>query len=356
MYYPSNVVSKLNVYKPLIILLSILAWICLLNIFNLENKKFVNDLYLTSNKEAVDSKENEVAVNKNEILSILYNKAEYDEIISPFVPITIRDRIRVSQKYKLLSCSLHKHLSSMISPAMCYLKDEHEYVKKYGDVIAENQNACINSGDFHHNVLEVLKYNELDDWIFFSLSRDPIERFISGFSNICIDILNMEQRALCYNCGSNMDCFVTTLYKDILNYSRTRRMMNYFIAAHFFPQNWMCDYFQFFRKYVIISYSSNRDKEVELLEGLKRIFDKANIPQESQKFIMTKFNSTKTVHSTINSESHKVAVKMLYESPKLMRILYKIFYYDFILFNYSIPEEYLPKVAPVKKLTEYRLR
>uniref|UniRef100_A0AAF5CVK9 Sulfotransferase domain-containing protein n=2 Tax=Strongyloides stercoralis TaxID=6248 RepID=A0AAF5CVK9_STRER len=349
-----------SVYRPLIIFLIILCFVLLLNIFDGGNEEFVDDFKYSFEKNAINFNESKISMldlgRKNEILSVINSDVKFYQIIPPFIPITIRDRIRVSNKYKLLSCSLHKHLSSMISPSMCYLKDEAEYIKKYGNVIAENQNACRDSGDFHHNIVEVTKNINIEDWVFFSLSRDPIERFISGFSNICIDILNMEQRALCYNCGSNLSCFITTLYKDVLNYSKQNKIINYFIAAHFFPQNWMCDYFQYFSKFVIIPYSSNRKKKQQFLNDFKNVLIKANVPEESQNFIISKFNYTQTIHSTVNSASRQATVKMLYESPKLVEILYKIFYYDFILFNYSIPKQYLPKEPPAETLNEYRLK
>uniref|UniRef100_A0A0N4ZSE7 Sulfotransferase family protein n=1 Tax=Parastrongyloides trichosuri TaxID=131310 RepID=A0A0N4ZSE7_PARTI len=243
----------------------------------------------------------------------------------------------------------------MISPIMCYLKDEEEYVKMYGNKIAGNQNACRNSKDFYHNVIPALNNDKSDNWTFFSLSRHPIERFISGFSNICIDILAMENRALCYNCGNNMECFIKSLYKDILNYSINKNdVENYFIAAHFFPQNWMCDYFQFFNKYKIIHYSSHKNEKRQFLNNLKKLFQEVNIPNESQRFVLEKLNETSTVHSTINKDSHNLAMKMLYDSPKLLNILNQIFYYDFILFNYSITDPSFISLPKVQKLYEYR--
>uniref|UniRef100_A0A0N5BDN9 Sulfotransfer_1 domain-containing protein n=1 Tax=Strongyloides papillosus TaxID=174720 RepID=A0A0N5BDN9_STREA len=277
-------------------------------------------------------------------------------IVPPFIPITLRDRIRTAPQYNLLACSMHKHMSSMISPAMCYLRNETQYIEEYGEVIANNHNACIYDpmkkiNAWFHDIKTALKYESLplDDWTFFSFSRDPIERFISGFSNICVDNTIELGNKTCYDCGTNLECFIETLYKDMIGYASGKPFMRYEVAAHFYPQSWMCDYFQYFNKYKIIPYSSATIKNKKFIDNLTKLLRKSNVPSTSINFLIEQFETTKTHHRTVGKKNRKDIEKQLKNSPYLMEKLYQMFYYDFILFNYDIPKEFLwkgPDVVP----------
>uniref|UniRef100_A0A0N4Z8F5 Sulfotransfer_1 domain-containing protein n=1 Tax=Parastrongyloides trichosuri TaxID=131310 RepID=A0A0N4Z8F5_PARTI len=278
-------------------------------------------------------------------------------IIPPFIPITLRDRIRTAPQYNLLACSMHKHMSSMISPAMCYLRNETRYIKDYGPVIADNHNACIDTKKelrhaWFHDIRSALgrnNKNKLKNWTFFSFSRDPIERFVSGFSNICVDNTIELGNKTCYDCGIDLECFIDKLYKDMMGYSIGKKIKRYEVAAHFYPQNWMCDYFQYYSKYKIIPYSSKTIKNKKFLSSLIEVLKSAHVPDSSIKFIISQFKTTKTHHRTVGKKTRKDIEEKLKNSPHLMEKLYQMFYYDFILFNYNLPKEYLwkgPDVMP----------
>uniref|UniRef100_A0A0K0E410 Sulfotransferase domain-containing protein n=1 Tax=Strongyloides stercoralis TaxID=6248 RepID=A0A0K0E410_STRER len=277
-------------------------------------------------------------------------------IVPPFIPITLRDRIRTAPQYNLLACSLHKHMSSMISPAMCYLRNETEYINEYGTVIADNHDACINTREkklnaWFHDVKTALKHetSPLNEWKFFSFSRDPIERFVSGFTNICIDNTIQLGNKTCYDCGTNLECFIEKLYKDMIGYASGKQFMRYEVAAHFYPQSWMCDYFQYFNKYQIIPYSSTTIRNKKFIGSLKKLLEDSNVPSVSINFILQQFKNTKTHHRTVGKKIRKDIENKLRNSPHLMDRLYQMFYFDFILFNYDIPKEFIwkgPDVVP----------
>uniref|UniRef100_A0AC35U2A6 Sulfotransfer_1 domain-containing protein n=1 Tax=Rhabditophanes sp. KR3021 TaxID=114890 RepID=A0AC35U2A6_9BILA len=262
-------------------------------------------------------------------------------VIPSFVPITLRDRIRVAPQYKLLACSMHKHMSSMISPAMCYLKDEKHYLERYGSKIAGNPDACGNE-DWFHDIKNAVGKEAVQDknWKFVSFSRHPIERFISGYSNICIDNRKVEGLQTCYDCVDDLECFVDNLYRDIMGYANGQRIQNYEVAAHFYPQNYLCNYNLYYKRYNIIKYTSDRSQLPRILSEFNDVLKSASVPSSSRQFLISQFNHTSTRHTTVNSSSRKSIESELYNSPHLLKKLYQMFYYDFVLFDYDIPEDY----------------
>uniref|UniRef100_A0A0N5CCT9 Ovule protein n=1 Tax=Strongyloides papillosus TaxID=174720 RepID=A0A0N5CCT9_STREA len=71
--------------------------------------------------------------------------------------------------------------------------------------------------------------------------REPISRFISGFIQICVLNIGLQQNhSNCFNCRKNMKCFIERLYNHTQNLNRKLTNTNIFIMYHFYPQSWYC--------------------------------------------------------------------------------------------------------------------
>ncbi|KAI6195562.1 hypothetical protein M3Y94_01001500 [Aphelenchoides besseyi] len=114
-----------------------------------------------------------------------------------------------------------------------------------------------------------------------------------------------------------MTCFLTREYDRIQRQLKSRKFERTFDDRHFFPQNWRCDFRWHFDEYRLIHYT---------------------IPDESLQFIRDQLKSGRTVHSTTSSEARQFFEKRLRSSPFLMEYVVRLFYQDFKLFNYPIPQ------------------
>ena len=86
-------------------------------------------------------------------------------------------------------CVIEKNLSTILTAILCFLHNEERFK-------ANNRN--INAEDFHHRFCrtsnEALNLNLLEkkfkipliEWTHIVAVRDPIERFISGFTDKCL--------------------------------------------------------------------------------------------------------------------------------------------------------------------------
>ncbi|PIO63685.1 hypothetical protein TELCIR_14709, partial [Teladorsagia circumcincta] len=52
--------------------------------------------------------------------------------------------------------------------------------------------------------------HHLDKWQFIMVTREPVDRFLSGFIDRCIRV-----RDPCFGCGSNITCFLEEEYKSL---------------------------------------------------------------------------------------------------------------------------------------------
>uniref|UniRef100_A0A1I7WCW4 WAPL domain-containing protein n=1 Tax=Heterorhabditis bacteriophora TaxID=37862 RepID=A0A1I7WCW4_HETBA len=115
---------------------------------------------------------------------------------------------------------------------------------------------------------------QLNDWKFTVVTREPVDRFLSGFIDRCIRVGDS-----CAGCGINMTCFLETEYKRALEYaySEEHSLLKPRFSIedlHVFPQNWRCNMETFYGKYEFIRYSN--DPGDTLLEDLTRILGKQN--------------------------------------------------------------------------------
>ena len=71
----------------------------------------------------------------------------------------------------------------------------------------------------------------------FTIVRDPIDRFISGFTDKCIMEATQRKRP-CYGCGGNFSCFVEKQYQRQMNYVTGKNRFIGYEDIHFSPQTW----------------------------------------------------------------------------------------------------------------------
>uniref|UniRef100_A0A158PC55 Carbohydrate sulfotransferase n=1 Tax=Angiostrongylus cantonensis TaxID=6313 RepID=A0A158PC55_ANGCA len=81
-------------------------------------------------------------------------------------------------------------------------------------------------------------------WLNIIVTRDPLERFISGF-------INKYREEVCYNCGNNIQCVMERQYERLMGVSQTPSLHHTVEDSHFAPQT--CN----LRRYKLIKYSGS---------------------------------------------------------------------------------------------------
>uniref|UniRef100_A0A0K0FPT1 Carbohydrate sulfotransferase n=1 Tax=Strongyloides venezuelensis TaxID=75913 RepID=A0A0K0FPT1_STRVS len=250
------------------------------------------------------------------------------------------------KKYKLVSCRMGKNFNTMIGAIFCYLFNDKLFLSKHKHLNEDYwaSKACGNKllfKNIHHisykfNIKGLRLFHE--DWKHFIIIRNPIERFLSGFTHLCIVTMNqISSLRSCYYCGGNMECVIKNLYETLKNYSYNGTQTIFHIKHHFFPQTWLCHYDKHKKDYIKISYESmNKEKFYLQLLNLLR---SRNVPEEKLKYIEWELNHSKSFHSTNGTTVLEKQREILFNNPYLLKLLSIIYYDDFIEFGYKFPIE-----------------
>ena len=103
---------------------------------------------------------------------------------------------------------------------------------------------------------------------------------------------------------------------------------------HFFPQNWRCNFATLFPHYTLIKYATGKP----MLRQFSSFFTKVNVSETSRRFLLDQLSHQSTVHVTSGSEARKFFEHRLRSSPFLIEFIVRMFYWDFRIFDYTIPK------------------
>ncbi|CAJ0567592.1 unnamed protein product, partial [Mesorhabditis spiculigera] len=173
-------------------------------------------------------------------------------------------------------------------------------------------------------------------WINYVLVRDPLERFISGFVHKCLRSSARGQN--CYQCDDNITCLMENQYKSLKKISDTGIVpyLHTVEDSHFAPQNWNCELQAHYNDYKIFKYS--HENIGAILESVFEDFANASVPVDVINDIRQQITGKKSYHATYDSDDVVKYRKMVQETPYLRELLVKMFYHDYVLFDYPLPE------------------
>uniref|UniRef100_A0A0K0F668 Carbohydrate sulfotransferase n=1 Tax=Strongyloides venezuelensis TaxID=75913 RepID=A0A0K0F668_STRVS len=239
-----------------------------------------------------------------------------------------------------------KNFSSMIVAIFCYLYDEKKFLSIHRHLNEDyfNNHACKNEnqGSTFKGLIKRFgngrKKNFLRKWKHFIIIRHPIERFISGFTHICVHGKNYSlSKKTCFNCNENVECFITKLYDEIfLILNGRKKFAEYHLRHHFFPQSWHCQYITYKKYYKVLKYTN--DNLEKFYDELMVLLKGQNIPEDKLKFISYELKNNKSIHKTQGSNEQLIVSRNLYSNTSLIDLLTRIYYEDFINFHFSLPD------------------
>ncbi|KAI6208078.1 hypothetical protein M3Y96_00076600 [Aphelenchoides besseyi] len=220
-----------------------------------------------------------------------------DEIVPPLRKF--ESRFRKAPGLKTQVCVIEKNMSTILTAIICYFFNPRRFRNAN-----RNVNREVFSGRFCARKNEAYAFmarvpdglNRTSEWLHLSVSREPVERFVSGFVDKClIEKIYTKRRGTCNGCRDNVTCFLEREYDRMRRFAKGERL-NSFDDRHFFPQNWRCDYAHYFSHYKIIRYSNNENER--FYEELFRFMRLRNASESDVKFVEDQVKNGRTKHTT----------------------------------------------------------
>ncbi|GMT28843.1 hypothetical protein PFISCL1PPCAC_20140, partial [Pristionchus fissidentatus] len=249
---------------------------------------------------------------------------------APFVPF--KQRYRFTRRYNLIGCAIEKNFSTLLTAILCFLHDEKKFVSRERILVKE---------EFHHrfcgprNEASTLEQSfkriggRNESTTLFAITRDPVDRFISGFVDKCLKEETWRSHPdRCCGCKRDVDCFVDRMHKRIIK-SQGEKQRTSFDDDHFFPQSWRCEFSTHISDYTILDFSAG-DSSQFYTKLLKLLHDNG-VPPSSLSLIESSLHSDRTDHSTIESKERLEYENRIRNSPSIMEKITRMYYYDFIL-------------------------
>ncbi|KAK6043949.1 hypothetical protein COOONC_18546, partial [Cooperia oncophora] len=122
----------------------------------------------------------------------------------------------------------------------------------------------------------------------FTVIRHPIDRFLSGYVDKCMNELTYyTEKERCFGCRNDIQCFVDILHAVFMQYYEKNgkptddpelaRMYHYYIR-HFAPQTWYCEFDKYKNDYIILNYHIGPNSTQRIADDFHKVFKQAHVP------------------------------------------------------------------------------
>lgn len=98
---------------------------------------------------------------------------------------------------------------------------------------------------------------------------------------------------------------------------------------------------KYMKKYKVLRYyGTHSPRYNELILEISKIFHDANIPQNNIDYVIKSLTTDSSPHSTTGKSQRSVYEDVLKAKPYLMEKLVNMYYYDYVIFGFPIPQIY----------------
>ncbi|EFO84742.1 hypothetical protein CRE_03825 [Caenorhabditis remanei] len=238
---------------------------------------------------------------------------------------------RTSKENNLIACVIEKTFSTFLTAIMCFLHDQTAFRDSnrtlesdiYGERLCKDQNEFT----------ELKKIGNWQKMSLFAVVRNPIDRFVSGFTDKCLrEKVWKKYKQRCAQCKTNLTCFVDKMYDRMFKFAKSPYKGIDFDDSHFFPQSWRCEFSSHLVKYQILQLDG-----ANFPDQLLGLLEEKGLDEEGIKFINGSLHH-RTPHSTMDSVERATVEETVLNSPYLLRKIIQMYYFDFLLFGYRLPE------------------
>uniref|UniRef100_A0A0N4ZRN5 Sulfotransfer_1 domain-containing protein n=1 Tax=Parastrongyloides trichosuri TaxID=131310 RepID=A0A0N4ZRN5_PARTI len=318
-----------------------------------ENKKdTLSYKIIEKNKKITKIKNtfNRKNLNEKELLpNYLNHTCELFTKETPCIPPfqKFHSRFRVDVSHHVNYCTITKNFSSMLRAILCFIKKPH-YVKYQKDISKAHWTyKFCNDNNFSRTISRVAANHTngnieklMTTWKHVAFVRDPYERFISAFVDKCVVSKEwLVKKDRCYGCKSNITCVLERMYKKMkekTTYPGKTFEVTY-DDVHFFPQSWHCEFKKRMSSYIIIKYGSEPKVLKNFYIQFFKFLKERGISRKKIQYIRKYTEKKRTRHATYNLWVRKYFDRKVQKNKHLMELMYRMFYYDYVAFNFPLP-------------------
>ncbi|KAL6733791.1 hypothetical protein Aduo_004408 [Ancylostoma duodenale] len=255
-------------------------------------------------------------------------------IIPPY--FRFREEYLVVKKYSLATCQIEKVRTTIHDGIFCYLTDSKNFTAHNRTIGKESwkNRFCSDRRHWHYDLNRI--YEELGpNPILFTIVRDPVDRFISGYVDKCLKE-HAQRNNTCYKCRHDLRCFIRNLHASLRNVLK-HNGGNFYYDRHFAPQTWYCDFRDHLLNYTIIKYASGKEGYLKMATDFDTLFEKAGVPSHEREVVRSELLKGSTHHSTHGSQEALDVRDLLLSNEDMLAKIIEIYYHDFIEFDFPFP-------------------
>ncbi|XGW28000.1 hypothetical protein V3C99_008084, partial [Haemonchus contortus] len=233
--------------------------------------------------------------------------------------------------HRVSSCMIPKNMSTVLSAIFCALfthslRNSSRPVTKMGREICNQRNEL-------HNYKQIKNIAHGQPWVNFVMVREPAERFLSGFMYMCSP--GNGENSVCEGCAGDIKCALRRTLESSRRFAAGDLTASSYLLWHLGPQNWHCDFQRNLEHFKLIHYSpENKEK---LNSDLSKVLEEGKVDRSDVELIASQVSSGTSIHATRQKAETKMFEKHM-EDIEVKRLLVKIFYWDYVLFNFTLPD------------------
>ncbi|KAI6197978.1 WAPL domain-containing protein [Aphelenchoides besseyi] len=266
-------------------------------------------------------------------------EANADKCLPAFTAMNLSPLYFSAKPIKTSVCMVHKSMSTVMRALQCLLNNPLKFLYAEKDLLDPGRAGCdSDSALAYHDFRQAANERNItteNGWKYVLVVRDPIDRFISGYTHLCIYGMIADCVHRCNGCGANLTCFLERQYEkfkkmatDGQNIDRT--------TSHMAPQSWHCNLKELHSNYTFLRYNSNSERFFR--DDLRPFLTSRNVSASAIDYIHRRLTSTRTGHSTTGFALRPWLEKRIRGSRYLLRLFMQIYFYDYEVFDWPRPQ------------------
>ncbi|KAK6039868.1 hypothetical protein COOONC_22628, partial [Cooperia oncophora] len=153
--------------------------------------------------------------------------------------------------------------------------------------------------------------------------------------HICLfDFRGNIANSTCEGCVGDVKCALERTLESSRRFAMGDLSAVSYLLWHLGPQNWHCDLQHNFEQFKLIQYSPEKKKELN--DNLWKVLEEGNVERSKIELITSQISNGTSIHATSHKNETKKYEKHM-RDIEVQRLLVKIFYWDYVLFNYTLP-------------------